>query len=267
MIWNPTHQPRRIFGWRGILSDWARSGEPVDYVLTVLTNLRMATMGAVNYPLSHFLDFLNYEQEAIVWFLYEAIHLRHEEGKFRIDYVRELLDSIENLDTFFPVFPNHPSYTIREYLEDNLTAEQLSQIDIMPPLIPLSHCSHTIKAKKPASSPAKIEIFVIRNTNDKSKDDMIRISKDDDHTYSILFHDQDSGLKTTTSNMLPSDLMKYMSSTLRMLTVDSEPFLGVQFSMPNSPSVLITTENLTSQTRDLVYDKIEELLNCWPTTL
>lgn len=270
MLWNSSHQPRRIFGWSDILSKWNSTYESCEFVQTVLTNLRMSTIGAVNYPLSHFLDFLNHEQEGIAWFLYETIDMRYKENMLRSDYVRELLDIVENLDGYFPHFPNSPDCTIRDFVNMHLTASERSYVQMMPPLLSFaSHPSlsprtpsHSVKVTKKV--PSEITIRVMRDNTNTKKDDIIRIANKNDGTYSISYHDQESGVKTKTVSMEREDVLKYMSTTLRMMTLDTDPFVSIQFLMPNAPSVVIGINDLTSQTRDLIYDSVDGLMNHWP---
>jgi hypothetical protein len=49
-----------------------------------------------------------------------------------------------------------------------------------------------------------------------------------------------------------------------MLTVDEEPFESVQFTLPSMPTIMVSPENLTSQTRDLIYDSVEATMAYWP---
>jgi hypothetical protein len=148
MLWNTNSQTRRIFNWKQLLEDWNASLNMPPYVETVITNLKAAADPNSNsdFPLSHFLTFLNNEPEAITWFLYENIALRWMYGEVRLDYVKDLLELVD-LESTFPEFPGSPgrSLTVRQFVESHLDSQELDQVELMPRLISTSQASSGIR--------------------------------------------------------------------------------------------------------------------------
>jgi hypothetical protein len=82
--------------------------------------------------------------------------------------------------------------------------------------------------------------------------------------YTIVYVDQQASLKSKTRDVDRAGVVRFLSMTLRLLTVDEEPFHSVQFTLPAMPSVMVSPKNLSSQTRDLIYDSVEATMNNWP---
>ena len=139
-IWSVETQNRQVFNWESILSEWNNSLSMHPYVQTVIDNLKATSdpNSTTDFPLSHFIKFLNWERAGLTWFLYEVVSMRYMWGESRLDYVRELvaMDEIE-LDRGFPSFPGSPKEyrTVRRFLRDSLNAEELEVVDMMPRLI------------------------------------------------------------------------------------------------------------------------------------
>lgn len=244
-----------------------------EYVLTVYANLtEIAKASAVTIPLSHFLDFVNHEQEGIAWLLFEIVGSRGSGYDVPLAYVREILDHVDNLDDHFPIFIGSTSMTIREFVDSNLTTEELDYVQMMPPLTDYVESDVAFAfASVPASQeqkmlphPSMITIRVLRKPDTGKNDDLIYITNNYDDTFNLVYTDPTSDTKTKTSYMPRADVLRYLSNTLRLMTLDMDPFEGVQFLMPNAPSVLLGINSLTSQTRDLVYDTVECMMDNWP---
>lgn len=126
-LWNLNSQPRHIYGWAEILENWSNDLTMNPYVQTVVDNLREAVNPDSNldYPLSHFLTFLNNEDEGLKWLLYECITMRWMWGNIRLDFVRDLSQRV-NLNETFPAFVGTPgnSMTISQFLCRNLTDQE-----------------------------------------------------------------------------------------------------------------------------------------------
>jgi hypothetical protein len=139
-LWSVNFQNVRVFNWRELLEDWDNHVTMNPRVQTVVDNLRAACNpdSPYNFPLSHFLTYLNDEPEALKWFLYECVAMRWMWGEIRLDYVRELMNRVD-LDSTFPVFPGsrRNQQTIRQFLEEHLTPEEKRAVDLMPPLVPV----------------------------------------------------------------------------------------------------------------------------------
>jgi hypothetical protein len=149
MLWRSSNS-HRVYGWVQILNEWNATLEQAPYVETVIENIRAATNQAGDYSprLSQFLTYVNYEQDAMKWLLYEFIAIRWLWGSIRLDYVRGVLDEIDSLDSYFPAFPGSPSCTLRQFVESNLDEEELEYVQMMPALVPMT------PLRAAASSPA-----------------------------------------------------------------------------------------------------------------
>jgi len=287
-IWSSTSS-RRIFDWKNILEDWKHGTTTPYAVECVLDNLRSALNPSSSYSprLSQFLTFLNNEQEGIAWFLFECITLRWLWGDIHLEYVRNLVDEIDNLDGFFPSFPGSPNCTIRKFVTDNLSADELDYIQMLPPLedekeqeeefITPPRIQRHVASKKnvstatsPAPAPREdpstcIMIRLIRDTQEKKDDDAIYIKRNAiSNLYEIRYKDPDSKLNMNVYSITSDVVIRHMKLFLRMLTLDEEPFKAVQFSLPCLPTIVVTPKNLTSQTRDLIYDSMELTMENWP---
>jgi hypothetical protein len=306
MLWRSSNS-HRVYGWVQILNEWNATLEQAPYVETVVENIRAATNQAGDYSprLSQFLTYVNYEQDAMKWLLYEFIAIRWLWGSIRLDYVRGVLDEIDSLDSYFPAFPGSPSCTIRQFVQSNLDEEELEYVQMMHALVPMTPLRYAAPpplrrqsstraaadnspiyptlserfaaASAPAThapSSAKrvppIMIRVIRCLEATDSDDVIKITpkaatgENGEKLFTITYNDQDSSVNTKMKKMDESAVLQYLSNFLRLLTVDEEPFESVQFTFPTLPTVLVTPKNLTSQTRELVYETVETMVANWP---
>jgi len=130
-------------------------------------------------------------------------------------------------------------------------------------------------AASPAPAPSAkrvppIMIRVIRSLEANDRDDIIKITpksatgENGEKLFTITYNDQDSSFNTKVKKMDEDAVLQYLSNFLRLLTVDEEPFESVQFTFPTLPTVLVTPKNLTSQTRELVYETVETMVANWP---
>jgi len=286
MFWNPNApQQTRIFNWRSILQEWSQSLVPTPYIETVQKNLQAATEypHSYSFPLTHFLTYLNEEQEGIAWLIYEICSTRWMYGHVRSDYLRGLVLLVDDLDQGFPAFVGSPydSTTIREFLEGQLTPEELDTVNIMPRLVSLppsiqrerfeARQRHRASASVAATAQAQpllpITLRFIRAGLDSKHDDIVNIYRMNDDAFKITFRDGDGKLKTRARNLTRTEVMEYLSNTLRLVAIDEEPFANMQILTPNMPTVVINPKNMTSQTRDLIYDTVETTMNNWPVSI
>ena len=269
-LWTSANE-RRAFGWKGILQEWNRTFTHPHNVDVVIDNLRAACEpdGSHVPPISRFLSYLNNEQEGIAWFLYECISIRWLWGSIRLDYVRDLVDEIEDLDGFFPDFPGSPNETIRKFITDNLDEVELEYIEMMPPLVAPPRIQRVSTARRLDFEEKKrpsIEIRVIRNNDDSACDDVIKINPSD-NTFNITYKDRHSNLNMKTYLVGSNGVIQYLKMMLRLLSIDEEPFEQVQFNIPCLPAIMVSPSELTSQTRDLVYDSVQMTLDNWPSVI
>jgi hypothetical protein len=315
--WNSNVQYRRIFGWTEILKNFQNSPTYKAYVDTVTNNLDFAVER--NIPLASFTTFVNDEQDGLKWLVYEIVCRFAVNSTKRLEYLRDLVELIENLDSKFPDFVAAPKKTVRKFLEFVLRDDELEYLDLLPPLVddvapaapapaappalpayqrasansayeratanavpfvePVSFVPAPSGAPKrltpsalrpePVVLPKKCEPislrFVRKNYNEE-KDDIVKICKSGSK-YSYSYKDGDSipYSKVRVCHLTRDELMKMLSNTLRLLSIDEEPFNSVQLFVPNMPVTLITPKNLTAQTRELIYDTVEMTLDNWPS--
>jgi len=297
LIWS-THSNVRVFDWKQILEDWHESLYAPIYVQVIIENLKEACNpdSDSDLPLSQFLTYLNHEEAGLTWFLYEIVTYRWMWSSIRLDFVRDLVDEIQNLDACFPRFPGSPwtTKTIRQWLTENLSSEELDVIQMMPPLVVPSYNSYSYQtpertprvyeppAPRSKSAQAKVPsksaevkprypamMFLLqREGEDEGEltDDKIYVFKQDDF-YSIRYTDGQAKLKFVTTGLTRSKVVDTMRKMLRMLTIDEKPFEYLQVSLPSMPTIMIKPQNLTSQTRDLIYDSMEMTMEDWPVTV
>jgi len=291
-LWNVNSQTRRIFGWTGILQNWSDTLTAPPVVETLLANLKAASDPyynyTYNYPVSHFLSFLNEEDDGIKWMIYEAVALRWMHGGVRTDYLVELVDYID-VDTCFPAFVGSPlsNQTVREFLEAQLTPDELDQVSMMPRLVtpprllnplvrtilrsPSATSARAASASASATAAAApeyppIQLRFIRKDDAKMKDDIVNIRRKEADLFEIHYNDLDAKVKQKTLGLGRAEVLQHLSYSLRLLTLDEDPFESVQLIIPGMPSILVKPKSLSSSTRDLFYDTIERTMNNWPIT-
>lgn len=286
MFWNPNApQQTRIFNWNSILAEWSQSLVPSAYIETVQKNLSAATANN-SFPLTHFLTYLNEEQDGIAWLIYEICATRWMYGRVRTDYLRGLVYVLDSVDVHFPAFVGSPydSMTIRQFLEDQLSAEELEIVEMMPRLVPNppsiqrerfeARQRHRASASTAAAAPARqeretrpITLRFMRPELDEKHDDVVNIHRMGDDAFNIVFRDNSSVYKSRVRSLTRTEVMEYLSNTLRLVAIDEQPFASVQILAPNMPTVVISPKNMTSQTRDLIYDTVLTTMNNWPVAI
>ncbi len=281
MFWNPNApQQTRIFNWRSILAEWSQTLVPSAYIETVQKNLSAARANN-SFPLTHFLTYLNEEEDGIAWLIYEICATRWMYGRVRTDYLRGLVYVLDSVDVHFPAFVGSPyeSMTIRQFLEDQLSAEELDTVDMMPRLVPNppSIQRERFEARqrhRAAAAPARqeretrpITLRFMRPELDEKHDDVVNIHRMGDDAFNIVFRDNSSVYKSRARSLTRTEVMEYLSNTLRLVAIDEQPFASVQILAPNMPTVVISPKNMTSQTRDLIYDTVLTTMNNWPVAI
>ena len=267
-MWSATSQTSRVFGWTDKLERWNSGSYPAE-IRTVLDNLGSGR----SFPSSHFFTYMNEEQDALKWFIFECIASSWQwQSAPRLSYIRDAVDLIENLDTTFPVFPGSPlqNQTVRGFLTRNLDEEQLSFVEMMPPLV------YTVRPASSSASAADtarygvIRFHVLRDANNTSRDDIVTIRKESEETYSYTYTDKTSVAADKTwrhSGLNASQVMGLLSNMFNLLNIDAEPYYGLQVLLPTSPSVMLRAKDLTSSTRDMLYDSVENVMDSWPVAV
>ena len=139
-LWKSYTNPPIVFGWVGLLAEWDASLTMPHQIKVLIDNLQAASNWSVDdeLPLDHFLRYLNYEKEAIQWFIYEIVAMRWMWGESRLDFVSYLINQrpdLIHLESTFEAFPGSPkaSQTLRQFLTTHLDEEELGYMN-MPPL-------------------------------------------------------------------------------------------------------------------------------------
>jgi len=268
-MWNFTSQPSRVFGWTDKLERWNSGSYPLE-IRTVLDNLGCGR----SLPSSHFFTYMNEEQDALKWFIFECVASSWQWASApRLSYIRDAVDLIENLDTTFPAFPGSPlqNQTVRGFLMRNLDEEQLSFVEMMPPLVP--HVQPvTAQAVPPPASPTYgvIRFHVVRDAKNSSQDDIITVRKESDETYSYTYTDKTSTSARKTwrhTDLSRTQVMGLLSNMFNLLNLDVDPYYGLQVLLPTSPSIMLKQKDLTSSTRDFLYDCVENVMDSWPVAV
>ena len=298
LLWS-TQSNARVFDWNELLEEWHDSLQMPHAVQVVLENLKEASNPDSEFDpqLSQFLTYLNHEDAGLAWFLYEVVTQRWMWSSIRLDFVRDLVDEIENLEGCFPRFPGSPwtTKTIRQWLNENLSSEELDEVQMMPPLEPpelyTSYSYQTpqrtersyevpptpSRPPRPSAAPSTVPVksrhapmmFLLQRDGESEKtDDKIYIIKEESYdSYTISYTEGDSKVKFATSGLSGSKVIDTMRKTLRMLTIDEKPFEYLQVTITGMPTILVKPQNLTSQTRDLIYDSMEATMDDWPVTV
>jgi hypothetical protein len=307
-LWDNEYQTRTISGWDQILMDWDESLCQNAFVATVLENLKATSNwdSGKDYPLSHFLRFIDYEPNAMNWFLYEVVSLRWSWGESRIDYVKDLVRMVD-LDSTFPVFPSSPcnTLTVREFLTNHLNEDELEYVDMPAKQTVTTHIGNmTIQIAPDGrriintnSNPTSIQtsrvttplrqeeepveikrekvkkvkkvkpaLMQIRFNRKSHDDDTINISPEVDNTYSIVFRDTSAGITHSFFDMDEMDVQLYLSQVLRMSCMDQDPYDCIQLNFPGRPQVILPF-NPDSYTREIIYDSVETIMENWPVTI
>ena len=109
-----------------------------------------------------------------------------------------------------------------------------------------------------------ISIRLVRDDDDDTKDDIIRIHNTAPNTYSFTYTDQESNHITCRKGMTGDAVIRHLSLTFRLLLIDEYPYKAIQFTCPTLPPIILSPENLSAENRTLMYDTVEELMRNWP---
>lgn len=302
-LWNNEQQIRRVFGWADLLKEWNDTLNPSAYITAVIDNLRASSDPVSNYdfPLSHFVTFLNDEQEGLKWLIYEIIAQRWMYGNTRTDYLAELVDRVD-VDTGFPPFVGSPlnTKTVRQFLDENLTAEERREVNMIPPLVSANNYNYNFwssglsnqTVRTPASNrtniigrtsnvprpaikekhPSCFQLRILQAGNEdlagQGSDTVISIYKTANDLYKLIFNDKEAKVANATRDMSRQQLLRYLSVHLRSLALDDDPVASVQVLPPNAPTVLYDLDKIDrSYVRDLIYDSLELTMDNWPQPL
>jgi hypothetical protein len=286
-VWDNEEQNVSVFNWTEVLEEWNESLTMHPYVQTVIDNLKAVSDpdSETDFPLSHFLKYLNWEKDGISWLLYEIVSMRWMWGETRLDFVKELVHRPDvKLDEGFPFFPGSPRNfrTIRKFLVDSLSTEEVEYLEMpmrnnssqreiinSPPRI-----QRSVSSNNPPPAPVKvnkkysdIQLFLQRpDVNGKGQpDDTIRIVKESYLLHSIKYKDGVCDVSYTIPGLGKGEVIEYIRNVVNLNRADRQGFEYIQLSSPGAPSVLLP-QYTTAEERDLMYDAIERTIDNWPVS-
>ena len=187
----------------------------------------------------------------------------------------EELEYVQMMPALVPMTPLHSTtYAAPPALRRRSSTRAAADNSPIYPTLSERFAASASPAPAPSAHSAKcippIMIRVIRSMEAKDSDDVIKITpkkatdENGEKLFTVTYNDQDSSVNTKMKKMDEAAVMQYLSNFLRLLSVDEEPFESVQFTFPTLPTVLVTPKNLTSQTRELVYETVETMVANWP---
>jgi len=88
-----------------------------------------------------------------------------------------------------------------------------------------------------------LTIFIVRKTP-TLKDDIIWVSRGDGHLFRVLYEE---GISPAHQSFVTdeSGIIQYFYNLFDMLTMDDEPFWGIQFNIPTYPSIMFNLDNMS----------------------
>jgi hypothetical protein len=294
-LWDNEEQNSNVFNWNEVLEEWNESLNMHPYVQTVIDNLKAVSDpdSEYDFPLSHFLKYLNWEKDGITWFLYEVVSMRWMWGESRLDFVKDLAKRPEvKLDEGFPFFPGSPKNfrTVRKFLIDSLSKDELNYLELPPKMrntpstanipatpTPTTPTSNTISnvneniplaPRKVNQKYTSIQIILQRpDQNGKGQpDDVVDIMKESFVTYSITYKDKFNSSYQKFPEVTSLDVLNYVRNIVNLNYYDHVPFQFIQLIVPGAPDVLFKGK-MSSEERTLMYDAIQRTLDSWPVNV
>jgi hypothetical protein len=111
-----------------------------------------------------------------------------------------------------------------------------------------------------------IEIRFLRKGLKASSDDVIRIRpcEDDSHKFHIVYQDRFSDKKWEFFENWKG-VCAYLTQIFTVLPYDTDPYFGVQFSLPAYPMVMLNVEDLEEPVlMNRIWDQLETTGRGWP---
>ncbi len=128
--------------------------------------------------------------------------------------------------------------------------------EVTPPAAPKKE-----KKQKKVNSYPSIQI---RFNRESGEDDVINIRPEEDSfNYRINFTDHENDFTHTMKDMTEYDVQVYLSQIFRMSQRDQDPYQNIQVNLPGRPSVMFKPD-ISSETRELIYDSVETVMVNWP---
>jgi hypothetical protein len=117
-----------------------------------------------------------------------------------------------------------------------------------------------------ASTISPIEIRFLRKGLKASSDDVIRIRpcEDDSEKFHVLYQDRFSDKKWEFYENWKG-VCAYLTQIFTVLPYDTDPYFGVQFSLPAYPCIMLDVEDLEEPVlMNRIWDQLETTGRGWP---
>ena len=115
------------------------------------------------------------------------------------------------------------------------------------------------------SSVSPIQIILQRRSE---KDDVVSIwPREEEGFFDVVYEDKDSKAKYAFADSW-DNVVAYLAQIFAVLSIDRQPFQGVQFTLPAYPAILLEVREVTDESKmQPVWSMIESVACGWPATL
>lgn len=112
-----------------------------------------------------------------------------------------------------------------------------------------------------------ITIILQRDANDRNKDDVIFIRPTDTNSFRVRYQDKFSNVTYEFTDSW-EEVTAYLAQIFAVLPFDDEPYIGIQFTLPAYPSILLKISKLEEDyLMDKIWSMLESVVKGWPLTL
>ena len=115
-------------------------------------------------------------------------------------------------------------------------------------------------------SSSSLLIRLIRNTESKKEDDMIKITRLDSTTFKLTYSygfATGAGARPNSIECNADTVFRWLRSTIDLLQHDDDPFDSLQLESQMLPSIIVLTKNL-NRSYTTIMNAVEFQLNNWP---
>jgi len=109
-------------------------------------------------------------------------------------------------------------------------------------------------------------ILVIQRDGDENNDETIRISKNNNGSYTVYYNDKgDARMMPRTVFLSEVAVCEYVAVVLQTLANDRDPFPCIQMMPPAAPSVIYNTKQLRNhEIREQILNMLRLSIRNWP---
>ena len=111
--------------------------------------------------------------------------------------------------------------------------------------------------------PPPFVIRFIKNTKDKSTDDILKITKLDRNAFQWSFKDSNETGSHNLTLQPAYSVNERLEVLLKMVMADAQPPTEIQVDAPGFPSILIKAANLQNNI-SLIHETLEHVMYLWP---